>query len=724
MTAPSRPRRRARRRGRTTKRGRARSSSSSRCRSSLLFGLLGPRHRRRQLLERSLHVQHAAEAGALAGVPYMPGDFTTAIDPGHGRGDEEQFTTGTGSTRDGDDRTGVRPPPRRDHLQQFNTFFLRCPRHAQVTITRTATAEYTLPVPMGSPLDCFGDNSGGFWAVVAAQGSDRGNGDAFGSYYNPNPTVNTATTRRLRLRDRRPRRRRLHEHRPVRPDVLRGRPDEGHRRPLARELDGWPAFSTYYTLWSRPGRDAARLHRRRPRRSSSGTLFEHKRQVDRSAALPRHLALLPGEPASSRCPTARSDDVPQPLVDADHRDDARRPTGSTSRPRTPSNTTTRRASAARTSGACAPSAPDPTYKAHVYGLGQDGDLRQRQRRDHRSSTSPGSRPSMPARRWSSSSSTPATHPATRASRSSNRRRPGTRRRRSATPPTRTPLGSELGTNVTSLATTISGTAQYNNAWVTLTVPLPKTYTAPLPPGEPAGTLGGWWKIKYNFTARRPTLRPGRCRSGATPSTSSSRDEHGRAAGGSPARSRVLVLPVSGGSAHHPGQSRQERGAPCVPNEAITTWRWSTRTQPPRTVHRDPRLVLALLAGGAAYYMINQAQTQAGQGGLQTVTIVVALKEIPARKPIEKADVGTRDVPIDETNAQGVFADPPRSSASCRVSGSSWATRLREPARDRLPGRDARDPQSRREVSADERGLAGRVHDGARRPGRRRPPPGR
>jgi hypothetical protein len=52
--------------------------------------------------------------------------------------------------------------------------------------------------------------------------------------------------------------------------------------------------------------------------------------------------------------------------------------------------------------------------------------------------------------------------------------------------------------VTSLKTTISGTSQYNNSWVTLTIPLPKTYTAPLPPGEPAGTQGGWWKIRYSF----------------------------------------------------------------------------------------------------------------------------------------------------------------------------------------------------------------------------------
>jgi hypothetical protein len=54
--------------------------------------------------------------------------------------------------------------------------------------------------------------------------------------------------------------------------------------------------------------------------------------------------------------------------------------------------------------------------------------------------------------------------------------------------------------VTSLTTVQSGSSRYNNSWVTLTIPLPKTYTAPLPPGEPAGTQGGWWKIAYTFNS--------------------------------------------------------------------------------------------------------------------------------------------------------------------------------------------------------------------------------
>ncbi|HKF84577.1 MAG TPA: SAF domain-containing protein [Candidatus Limnocylindrales bacterium] len=70
------------------------------------------------------------------------------------------------------------------------------------------------------------------------------------------------------------------------------------------------------------------------------------------------------------------------------------------------------------------------------------------------------------------------------------------------------------------------------------------------------------------------------------------------------------------------------------------------------------VVLALGAGGAAFFLINNAQQQAGQSGLKTTTAVVAVREIPARKPIEAEDVALRaDIPLDGTNAEGVVADP-------------------------------------------------------------------
>lgn len=69
------------------------------------------------------------------------------------------------------------------------------------------------------------------------------------------------------------------------------------------------------------------------------------------------------------------------------------------------------------------------------------------------------------------------------------------------------------------------------------------------------------------------------------------------------------------------------------------------------------VVLALVAGGAAFYLISQAQQQAGQGGLQKVGVVVATRDIPARKPIEADDLTVREVPLDPTNERGVFGDP-------------------------------------------------------------------
>ena len=69
------------------------------------------------------------------------------------------------------------------------------------------------------------------------------------------------------------------------------------------------------------------------------------------------------------------------------------------------------------------------------------------------------------------------------------------------------------------------------------------------------------------------------------------------------------------------------------------------------------VVLALAAGGAAFLLLSQAEMSAGQAGLQKVPVVVAVHEIPARKPIEPMDVEVREVPLDTTNERGIFSDP-------------------------------------------------------------------
>ncbi len=69
------------------------------------------------------------------------------------------------------------------------------------------------------------------------------------------------------------------------------------------------------------------------------------------------------------------------------------------------------------------------------------------------------------------------------------------------------------------------------------------------------------------------------------------------------------------------------------------------------------LILAILAGGSAFFLINAAQQNAGQGDLQKVSVVVAARTIPARKPIEPADLIVREIPLDATNSEGVVTKP-------------------------------------------------------------------
>jgi Flp pilus assembly protein CpaB len=70
------------------------------------------------------------------------------------------------------------------------------------------------------------------------------------------------------------------------------------------------------------------------------------------------------------------------------------------------------------------------------------------------------------------------------------------------------------------------------------------------------------------------------------------------------------------------------------------------------------VVLALAAGGAAFFLINQAQQQAGQSGLKTVAVVVAARPIPARKPVEADDLTVRQVPLDPTNSDAIIVKQP------------------------------------------------------------------
>ena len=69
------------------------------------------------------------------------------------------------------------------------------------------------------------------------------------------------------------------------------------------------------------------------------------------------------------------------------------------------------------------------------------------------------------------------------------------------------------------------------------------------------------------------------------------------------------------------------------------------------------VILALLTGAAAFFLIYQARQQVQQAGVDLVPVVVARQQIPARKPIESADVELREVPAGPATDAGVFVDP-------------------------------------------------------------------
>jgi len=156
----------------------------------------------------SLRVQRAADAAALAGAIYLPGQPSRAYSVARAEATKNGYTDGSGTTIAPTQDTSN---PRRLAVRitaPVHTFFAQIFGLTQINVTQTGKAEYTLPVPMGSPQDYFGiynlihkDNQGnwvtdsvskapgagggssltsqGFWAAVLTRGGQRSNGDAY-----------------------------------------------------------------------------------------------------------------------------------------------------------------------------------------------------------------------------------------------------------------------------------------------------------------------------------------------------------------------------------------------------------------------------------------------------------------------------------------------------------------------------------------------------------------
>lgn len=103
-----------------------------------------------------LQIQRAADAAALAGVVYLPGDMTTGSNKAKTIAAANGYPSGVTATQS--IIGGVIDPRKMDVsiTASVPTFFVGLFGINQWTITKTARAAYVLPVPMGSPLSYMG----------------------------------------------------------------------------------------------------------------------------------------------------------------------------------------------------------------------------------------------------------------------------------------------------------------------------------------------------------------------------------------------------------------------------------------------------------------------------------------------------------------------------------------------------------------------------------------
>ena len=50
----------------------------------------------------------------------------------------------------------------------------------------------------------------------------------------------------------------------------------------------------------------------------------------------------------------------------------------------------------------------------------------------------------------------------------------------------------------SIQTNSGGSSKFNGCWVTITIALPSTYSAPHPASDGVTAESGWWKIRYTM----------------------------------------------------------------------------------------------------------------------------------------------------------------------------------------------------------------------------------
>lgn len=132
-------------------------------------------------------IQRAADSSALAGVVFLPADTgnvsAKSVDGANANGFSVGTVNGSPSGSGGPDSltwTALADNKLQVSLTSpVNTFFLKVLGWNQLTMTRTATAEYVKPVPIGSPGNEFGAGASNLWGSINGRWTAWMQGDPF-----------------------------------------------------------------------------------------------------------------------------------------------------------------------------------------------------------------------------------------------------------------------------------------------------------------------------------------------------------------------------------------------------------------------------------------------------------------------------------------------------------------------------------------------------------------
>ncbi|MGD0121211.1 MAG: pilus assembly protein TadG-related protein [Candidatus Limnocylindrales bacterium] len=156
-----------------------------------------------------LRIQKTADAAALAGAVYLPDNATGAHNAALAAAVQNGYTGGTGSLN-GSPNVSISAARNEPNHQQMDvsitapveTFFLRVFGINYMMATRSAHAQYNLPLPMGSPLNVFGNpttkdlqgNALNYWAAIQGPCTLKANGDPYATKDTTSATSNCSAS--------------------------------------------------------------------------------------------------------------------------------------------------------------------------------------------------------------------------------------------------------------------------------------------------------------------------------------------------------------------------------------------------------------------------------------------------------------------------------------------------------------------------------------------------